>query len=432
MIDIIQPFEPVYPFDLNQDLSDAAESYLPFVTVDEFPTAVDDIWMPTFMPIPNWANNVKLACSWLTDVKRAKSLSEDRYSLLSKPYRTISFASITRSQHELRKVYNYIKRIAHARTVIPLYTDCSIITNVSGTKIYCDTSYRRFFADKYVVLVNPTNASFEIGIISSVEAEYIDLVQGASSGITTGCKIYPLMIAHLNPMQSLGALTDIHTTFNLSFSEVEGRTALPVETTEYVGDLVFDLPYDWASVGVDNIRNITTTSSGRGTVIIAYGERSLNGFSLSFTFTSRSSAWDMINFHNHCRGRGKSFWFASPLRVYDAQTINATYIVVKAVDEIIDWYYNPYVGVKHADGSYTFKELDLTTISRNAGYDTIYWKEIGGDFSDAKKITAAYKTRFGSDELGETWINNNCMQANIELVDLLNEYDVDIEIESVI
>jgi hypothetical protein len=398
------------------------------------PVSSSSLWANIFLPSATWSPSIVLSEAWSTDVKRARSLAEDRYSLLGKPYRTIEFATIAHGISNVHSLYLFLKRISYGRNLIPIYCDVTTITAIeSGARvIYCDTRYRRFFADQYVVIYDPNTRVFEVAVTASVTDTQIQVTSPLTKVFSAGCKVYPLMETRVNVSQSIDIMTDRTASMTLQCIESEGRTAIPIHVLQSPPS-VFDFLIDWNRVSIENTRVATTEASGRGTSIVTYGAQSLMSFNLSMTFVQRSEAWRFIKFFNYCKGRGKSFYFINPLCTYEVTSIDQFGVSVKALGEPIDWRFKPYVGIVMRDGTVHVKEIDQNSISRTNNVDILTWTQADtNNFADYRKVTVAHRVRFGSDELRQTWVTTEHMTTDIELIDVLNEYTVDSGINPVV
>lgn len=143
----------------------------------------DDLWEPSAIFLHNWGlGGVVVNTSWRTAIQSSRSVSEQRYGLVNKPYRSIDMNLQGFNADQVKQLRATIMRMGKARMPLPLIPDRTRITGVVDLDLFIysgDFTDRRFFVGGYAIGVNIQNSpvieDFAIRQILAVTATTITL-----------------------------------------------------------------------------------------------------------------------------------------------------------------------------------------------------------------------------------------------------------------
>lgn len=405
----------------------------------------DPLVMANFLMV-NWQDPVQLDSVWQTDVAVAESLAEDRRSLVDRPTRSLTIPVTGLNQRDSLKSWMHAMRAATSRGIVPLYTDHSRVTAVSsGTTIWCDTRYRRFFIGARAVIHEwtepneeegnrPTNVQH--GIVAEIFTDRLVLTAALTGSYPIGARAYPGFDSEINRDAVLGFLSDEHSQYSANFVEVSGSSALPATADDeapgystHEGAPILDLRPDWSSkMDASFSRAGETYGLGRGTVVETRGARPEAGHELRFTCLHRSVFWRLLQLFEYLRGRTRPLWIVAEESLFEAVAITTARIDIRPVGNFEDLdEFVSHVGIMLRDGTEYVRGVtatDMTTFWRLT-FDTA----LPGppDLDELRKVTTAHLSRMSADIMSETWFTDEQCEVRWEVVELINEEDVELD-----
>lgn len=423
-------------------MSDVVPSSL--VDVESSPLS-SELWGLAYLFLADWQIDLVLDTSYTTDVAIAETVAESRIGLVRRPYRTLRARAISFNREESLGLKMLLMRMAHARNLVPLYTDQSVLTApASGTTLDCDTTNRRFQENSRVVVAVPSVGfgsyeSFEVAEIQSVSASQITLKASLSGSFPTGSRVMPLVEARLLLNHSQTFVTDKNVEARLVFVESTGEmsllpTAEPGATPSGFpvaddGLPIMDRSFNWTfDVSGQVIREGKQSQLGRDMVTQVFGERARQLHAFAITSTDRDGIYQLLRFFESRAGRLHPFWILSAIDDYEPTAISSGGVNVKAVGPEFDWNFRPYLAVELNNGTIYIREVD--SVTRVGSSDNV---SIVGTFpgppslSDVRSVRIAYRVRFFEDAMSEAWTNDEVVTANLSALEVLEEKSVELD-----
>lgn len=404
----------------------------------------------------NWANNVQIENAYSTDVTRsATSLAEERRGLVDRPLKTITFQWRGLDAGTVRRLILGLARAAHGRFQVPLYSDFAPTTATStsapewddlfgsgdsdpdtGTYLYVDTRYRRFFEGAKVAVYTPGQGTSISNVyykkILRVEPDRL-LVETVGFLHAANAIVLPLIDAELSLESGVDLVTDIAGDVDLSVVEVTGATALPPTLTglpdvpTFDGYPILQTESDWGSgQKIRLVRGGERRDLGRGALVVTGGTRPQFEFEFRMLASTRADVWKLINFADSRRGRLLPFWVAAPNALFgDVVGISTGYVDISQVGNLQDIQeFVKHVAVVTTVGVVHVSKID--SIGVNGGN----WRILLLDalpvltLAEVRRATSAHLVRFAKDAFTENWITDSICRMQWDLLELLEEKDV--------
>jgi hypothetical protein len=404
-------------------------------------SAVDRIVpLPILSPLPNhimlnWDDDVILEDSYLTDISAAESVSEDRRSLIGKPFRTITARITGLIRSEANKIWMNLQRQSLHRSIFPLYCDQMKVTAASsGNTITCDPLYRRIsFGERLVIHSwangRPANPSYHTVVSFGGP---IVVTPNLPMTYPIGSRVIPIMDVEVN-LQGSGVFPSDDTyDVRAKFNEIPGPSALnptvvtlPLWVQSFGGYPIFDLKPDW-STGIQSgvVRAGEQFGLGKANITLVRGDRAQKTHSLKMTCLNRALAWKVIEFFDYIKGRGRAFYVIAPEAVFAPTAVTATSITVAAsgnfsdLQELIQ-----YIAITKRDGTILIRTIN--SVADNVTTWDILFDTVGAiTLAEVRKVTVAYLGRSNTDTLTERWQTDGTCNFDVEFVELLQEKEV--------
>lgn len=286
---------------------------------------------------PNWSSEIRLRTRWLTDVTRPdQSNRTERWSLLSRPSRTLSVSLTGMGKEESEAMLQAARQHTQQHGVpVPIYPDAVAVREASGSTIWGNFSRRRFFREGRVVVypadpapVRSSGAVF-YATLAAVHPDRIELSGALPRDVGPADTVAPCMDVEISNEIRGTALTDSIWESSMSWTEVEGACSLPALwpsvtsgdssilspfCTVLDGLAVFPFEPHWGQgVGVDIVREMESSPSGRGVVKTPNGSPA-HRFSVTLMGYDRERVWNIARFFDAVRGRAHSFYMVHPMR----------------------------------------------------------------------------------------------------------------------
>jgi hypothetical protein len=161
--------------------------------------------LPVWTVPPNWASAVLERLEWLTDVFPSRTRAEQRRQLRLSPRRSFEF-DLLRYGPQRTYLDLFIRENAAKLMYLPVWHDGTALASVADPGddvIACDTRFREFADDGYVLIMNKDCRIFERAQIDSFTDSTITFVDELSSGWPKGTRVYPLKKAILEEAPKL-------------------------------------------------------------------------------------------------------------------------------------------------------------------------------------------------------------------------------------
>lgn len=390
----------------------------------------------------NWDSKAKLESAYSTAISSSsETLAEERRGLLDRPYRTLQVRFMGFDKHEVNRLSMTAMRLAQQRfTPIPLFTDFSAVKAVSsGTTIYCDTRFRRFFLGCRVMIhswdSNRKPANVEYGLVQALADDQITLQAPLAGTFPVKSRVYPCIEAELSLAPAdLNLVTDEVLDMSLTVKEATGSSALPATVTGFAappgfptwnGRPVFDVPSDWsANIHTSIFREGEQNQVGRSENVSPDGPRAQFVHEMRLTLLSREKAWKVLQFFDSRMGRLRSFYMVDPATKFQANTVLTTGVRIKPVGNIEDLQaFMTHVAVVLRDGTIYIRDVASVTVD-GAEWVIAFGSTIPAVSPTAvRKVTQAYHVRLRDDAMAEEWMTDEICSISLFGVEVLDDSD---------
>lgn len=397
--------------------------------------------LPTPLPsffLHNWQIAVRVRSAWSTDITQAQSVSEDRLSLVERPYRTVNVKFTGMRRNEATTLMMNIVRLSNSRLILPLFCDKSKTTGTSsGTTILCDTTMRRFFRGGRVAIhifdTNNRAKNVEYGIIIGLTTGSITLQNPLVNVFPAGARVYPVIDTEIVLNSSGVHVTDEVFDIDLAVNEITGKSALytigdelPGGISTFNGKPVFRPRINWASDRITDVERVgEEIQNGRGVLVSIQGTRPQFSPELAFTSRNRAEAWNVIQFTEYIRGRGRSFYIVAPETYFKVTAITATSLTVEAAGNATDIAsFIKVVAILMRDGTTYLR--DITSVVDNGTTFTLNFLTLGLTpvLGNIRRATSGHLVRLDHDDIVEDWVTDEHCIIKLKVIELLEEKDV--------
>lgn len=402
----------------------------------------------TFLSDANWNNGLTFTNNYLTSIMAAGEISETRLMLRSVPQRQIDYEIGECGKDFVTAMWGYLQGLAKRQTYAPLWHDVAYVTqDWTGTKIYCDTRYKRFYAGKTAIIcrkrydhsikegtMNDTALYYE-ATVAVVEDDGIYVISSPVAEIFKGDTIYPGILSEIAiDANDISCVSPDRTIVNIAIDEVYGAYSLPVTNPDYTPDtsygvMRFDFDLNWSQmpkIGVS--RPGDSSSSGRGTKVVPYSDFSRVAISATVSVHTREDWWELAGAMDYIKGRYRSFWVKSPLEnlrkgnytLYSGA--NLTEVGIIFTGGVNNLYSVQALWITSSDGT---EKVVLVTGLREA-YGGGYILELDPtEIADIVEVRQAFLCRNNSDKVQENWlIPAGVIEVKLNLIELSAGYAV--------
>lgn len=404
---------------------------------------VTPLELPDVLPLltlHNWLSPVTVETAYQTDVSEAETVAEDRRLLAARPTRLLRGRLSGVNAADALRLLMTASRLAQGRTVGYLYSDKARITAASsGTTVWCDTRWRRFFVGQRVAVVAfEQNRATVVDhrAILGVLPDRIVVDVALSQTFPKGSRAYPCIDADVALSVDESLHSDRVLDVLVSYQEVAGPSALPPTANDPPGSMQLDdedgLPilsgrFDWGATRSAGVRRSGEVfGSGKAQVTYVRGERAQGQNEFVFKCSSRESFWPVLNFWDSRRGRGKPFWAVDQSTAFEVDSITTTYADVLPsgnIEDVEDFVQN--VGVELRDGTVYRRAVDTVAVAGD------FWRITFADAlpalgSPLRRLTVARLMRGDSDAMTEEWESDEAVTVRIPARELLEEKSVEL------
>jgi len=394
----------------------------------------------------NWVDTFELETEYTTDItKSSTKQTEDRRALAGKPYRTAKLKWTSLSRTSLNELLIALRKLSSARMFCPVYSDQIVLTQDAAgpdTEMYCEPGKMRVFVNQRIAILTlgedllPSETVY-LREIKDIENDKI-ILKTALPFVTFKAGrtiILPMMDTELILAPKIKYFSDLKAEVELDFQEIIGPSALPPTWTglpedapNYQGYPIFHFEPNWERPpDLTYKREGELQKQGRGFVTFVEGDRYKLIQDAEFLF-DRNEFFEYLRFFDSRRGRHRAFWMVDMDHVWQFIAISGVdnkFVDIEVIGDFTHFSENlDYIGIVTEDGSYYIREVvtvqDLTNFYRITVTDAIpEIQEI-----DVIRVARARLTRFNSDILKETWINNNIITIKTRTTEILSEQEV--------
>lgn len=403
----------------------------------------------------DWADQVVLNSSFLTDVTIAATGAESRLGLRLKPSRSMEVVwRQTREEYDandfsrLDRLYVFVRRLTGSRFQIPLYPDQRELPVAYGSgddTLYFDASVGRWFQGARVAVVQLTYTgsylSHTYHIIGSVQSDHIILTAALGVAVPAYSVILPVLDCEIaldvSMQHEVGCLAEV----SFTADEVPGPSQLPATKADtpvgaplHLGIPILDIDPDWSGgVRRGRSRQGSEYSSGRARGVSPLAARSRERHELSFVCQrgcgddTRQDFYRLIQFFDTRRGRLRSFWHIDQEIIWRVAALDPNFISVVEFGDFADFQEElegGQIGLVMSDGSFYVR--DAVTVQQVL---TVYRITVDPPLPalsalNVVRVARARRVRFDSDEMQETWTNAGLAESNLTVIETLEEGDV--------
>jgi hypothetical protein len=396
-----------------------------------------DLWFPAALFTAHWGSRVEVVTNFRTAIQSAVSTAEQRSSLSSLPFREVRTTLQGFGESEAGSLMAAAHRYARAKSLIPIYCDQIETTQahttgntVINTGPTADT--RISVGGRVTVLAPGMNpASQHVSVVTAKGANSVTLSTGLNQDFPRGSRIMPLIESQVRLTTGGSGITDDKITLDLSAIEVAGKNQMDLLSagsfSTHDGLPIFDLPIDWSQPIAWTVeRKGDISPVGIGDEVTLYGSRGATAFSFEVVNTSRELAFRSIRFFEERAGQLKPFWFVSPISQYSfiSRAGSVVRVAVSAKDFNIDWDARPYIALRAKNGTVQIREVSSVAAVSSGVVDVTTDTAFTIADADVSRAAVAYKVRFNSDELVESWITTNAMRCSMGVIEVLEEKTV--------
>jgi hypothetical protein len=394
----------------------------------------------------NWANEVELRTTWLTDIVSSQDTGcEERRALLATPNRAITFRWLQNEPDAMVKLRSMLRRIPSERVIAPLYQDLMELTSggIASLTLPCDTTNRRITVGQRVAIfkLESTDRSrvetMDLRRVTYIDPAYLEVDSPTSFALDpSDTVVLPTMDVEVNLESGKDLIVEWMGDAEVELEEVIGPSALlptdsgmPNGAPVFRGAPVWTIGFDWATPPeLRFVREGRKFTQGRGMIVDKLEERHRTHIKFQSGPLERADFWPILNFFDACRGRCRSFWMPDPEANYTvlASAGAGAFIDVEPLGDFADFTAEmDYVDVIFKDGThYTAQVVDIQQTLGIWRITVQLGDELSFNASDVLRLARLRRMRFNSDELIERWKTAYVAETELEMTEVLDESEV--------
>lgn len=406
---------------------------------------------PPSPPRAVWGEPVSVSTSWRTTIRtESESGGEVAIGLVDRPTRAMDAVAPAIDGANLWAQWAKMTRQARPGEPQPLLSDRVSTTAASGPSgsgslFPCDARYRRFYPGGRALVVaadpNPRGLSTTVRMVT-VDFVWSYGIQVTDTGLPVfpvGSMIFPLVDADAVLTQEAELVTDGKQLQSVRLEERSGKSTLPPSIAGGIGAYyrlhtdgtpILERGHNWRdNPGATMSRAGEAFLSGKAVAQELDATRGASLFKLNITSTERKDAWKVLRLFDWARGMARTLYALSPTTFMTLRVINTTGSPASPVSFDIDALAgtNPkdledhldYVGVVEPTRSQIWKVQTVTDIGGGRWRVAVVLdtKTVNPTLGSVKRFVGAYRVRFGSDTLTETWVNLDICEIALDLVE---------------
>lgn len=378
-----------------------------------------------FMSEPNWEDGMSVNSKFLTSVSTSSNRSEGRKVLRPLPVRTVDQTFHIVGKDSVGQAWAALRDATQREKAYPYLPDKSAMSQAPDVRrVYCPTDYRHFSDGRYALLYN-TDMPDRYNTV-----EVVRIVEVFSDGFSTESDILgsyikgsfacPAFIGRALPSDtSVEIATDNKASIPLSIHETYGTYTLPSDSS-YTPVIKNGLPLmEWELTWTEPPSQVIGiaggfSESGRGFYYSTEGTPYITQ-SATAICRDKEESWDLENFFNYIKGRGRPFWAVSVLDFLEVTgSVSNTEFTISNPNPESVWQYLNYVKATDSNGDFEMLEVinyatvgDTTTITLESN-----------SLVDIAKAVQAHKVRLESDEITEEYLTDSVSLCSFTVQEL--------------
>lgn len=391
---------------------------------------INYLYIPGKLFLADWSRTIANSTVWETSISQSTSKeTEQRLSLLSRPFRETSVQLFGLLRDEAVKLVTYLREMGERGLPFPFYSDATKLTQqaeIGSIFLKCDTTYRRIYKGQRVCVVNVENNKptiLDFYIVDSVSDSMILLRDPIKYTFLKGARIYPCIDIERVTEASLTPLNNSMYGILLEAQERIGSSTLFAHTdtkelTTYNGKDIFSFfnsHTQSARQGTNQIGGVEKL--GKGRVDTSILEKPKDTYSGTLTFTDRSSFFDYLGFFNKHRGRARQFIFPIPQPFFNLVEYNEAYLRLHTYQLPFSWMHFM-IAIHMKDGKIYTREISTVAEVDDNTYQVNWFVNEPLSLTEAgiRYIGLAYYARYSVDYLAENWVHNNLVTVDYSVI----------------
>lgn len=389
----------------------------------------------------NWVSSCRVETRFRTEIVPSRDDGlEERVAAAERPYRSLTLRWTAKDAAEQSRIHFVLVRAAGQRTYVPIYPDQQITTATSnGTTINCPTASSRFAVGSEVLIVSANGVTRERKTIQSFTGAAITLTGALANAYAAGARVFPLILAEIQPDSGYAAYTRSAGEVDATFVEVFSSASIPAAAdidepgalgadTSDANDMVPEAPV--LSLAPDFVLPVATPISrphdradfGLGTIITPRGPRAAFGWEFNYLTTSKAAAADLHEFFDSRRGRLMPFYWVNPVIDWELAAIDVDQVDIVGVGNVADLQDAlEYVAVVMKDGTtYIRKVASVGTSGANFVINLDVDLPVLSS-GNVDRVTSAHFARFAKDALLQEARTDGVSVWRVSVVEVLGE-----------
>lgn len=262
---------------------------------------------------PTWGSQITERLEWRTDVLTSETGAEQRLPRRLTPRRTVSALFYLKGP-DRQQFENYLAAHGASRWLIPLWFDVSTLSSsaLAGSDVInVNTTDREFVVGGLVVLRGKTLNSWEVGVIESIAAGSITLVDPLENPWPTETKVYPGRLAKILFRVDAEKKTDdfVQSQVNFLLDQTNPYRS-DIAYTTYLSSPVLELrPDDSEELSFGYERLIDEVDNDYG-IPVKYdtASKAFQTQQYRWSVVGRQKAHQLRQFLSYLRGRARAVW----------------------------------------------------------------------------------------------------------------------------
>ncbi len=374
----------------------------------------------------NWAGGSTTTRRFLTSVYQSGTSAETRKALRYVPIRELTIPITYFNKETAIQARATVQTCARIQYGMPVYQDLSISTGDSSTtKVFCDTSYRRFAEGGLAAVVHKgvggfSTDHFDIMTIATVEEDGITGAVSLANSYVRGDLVYPMTVC--TPcFDEIGheVFNDRSGEYTINSVEVFGL-GMELENSDYVPTTLRGIPvYPFAINYGEEVSSSFTAfgafeDAGRGQKYYVASKPDVT-YSATSLFDSREVWWEALGFFNYIKGQWRKFWYTEPIDLYDVADFYApTRIDLTTSVSPLDFSFLTYLHLVDSSGEEQIVEVYSVDALENGVQLTV--DEITID--TPVQLRTAKICRLAADDVEEAWLTDSVVTISFQLKEL--------------
>ena len=396
------------------------------------PADVLDLWEPTSIFRANWESPVRVATAFISDIQTSRTDAEQRRNLIGRPYRTVQASLLANQPDAVRRLMDNLTRQGIARSMVPLYSDQTYLTQASQGTLYCSTANRRFFVGGRVMVMNEAG-EIAYSQIESITPTTIVLTDPLYQSFAKDSIVYPIIESRLVFESEVEVITSTLVQTDIKATELPSSASLdvlanpgstPLGFSTYKGIPIFDvMPNYGEAVGMKLTRTGNFAASGVTQSPSAYGDNPRLSVKFTALLPSREKVFNVVRFFESRGGVAHPFWIASPASDYEVVGVSGDEVSIRVEGPENNWEWRKHLCQVTREGVFVREILSVF----RSGFTDILTLDSPLPYAVAgSRVTHAVLARFAKDEMEEVWLTDEAAEIDIEVVEVVEEKTIDV------